>query len=178
MVTFHLNDLPKEKRIQMIAELYDVINSLKNRNEVRLFLKDLLMPDEIATLMRRIEIAVLLTTGFNYRQISEILGVGQTKISNVHKILQKEGNGYKLIIERLLKDRKKRLKIKNMKEKDQSYFEVLKRKYPAYFALNILIDKVSEALDDDPVKRKEAALFTPSLTLFKNKNKKHNAPTH
>jgi TrpR-related protein YerC/YecD len=176
MVTFHLNDLPKEKRIQMIAELYDVINSLKNRNEVRLFFKDLLMPDEIATLMRRIEIAVLLSTGFNYRQISEILGVGQTKISNVQKVLQREGNGYKIITERLLNDRKKRLKIKKIKETDQSGFEILKAKYPGYFALNNLIDKVSETLDDDPAKKREAALFTPSLVS--SKNKKHRASMH
>ena len=169
MGIFHLNDLPKEKRIQMIAELYDVINSLKNRNEVRLFFKDLLMPDEIATLMRRIEIAVLLTAGFTYNQISEMLGVGRGKISNVQRVLQREGNGYKIIIERLLNDRKKRLKIKKIKETDQSDFEVLKKKYPGYFALNNLIDKVTEALDDDPVKKREAALFTPSLTSFKNK---------
>ena len=73
MGTFHLNDLPKKKRIQMIGEFYDMIGSLKNRAEVRLFLKDLLMPDEIATLMRRIEVAVLLNAGFTYAQIRRSL---------------------------------------------------------------------------------------------------------
>ena len=44
----------------MIGEFYDTIARLKDRNEVRLFFKSLLSADEIATLMRRVEIAVLL----------------------------------------------------------------------------------------------------------------------
>ena len=69
MPVFHLNSLPKQKRIQMIGEFYDTIDSLKDRGEVRLFLKSLLGPEEIAMLMRRIEIAVLLTARYNYNQI-------------------------------------------------------------------------------------------------------------
>ena len=66
MATFHLDSLPKSKRIQMIGEFYDVISSLKDRSEVRFFFKDLLTPDEIANLMRRVEIAVLLSAHFTY----------------------------------------------------------------------------------------------------------------
>jgi len=172
MRTFHLNDLPKEKRIQMIAEFYDIIDSLKNRKEVRLFFKDLLTGDEIATLMRRVEVAILLSANFTYDQISEILGVGKGKINNIQKVLAKEGDGYKIVIKRLLEDRKKRLKIQKKKEKIQtSYFEKVKQQYPLYFLLNNLIDEVSESLDDDSSKEKEALLFTPSLTSYKNKNK-------
>ena len=72
MPVFHLNSLPKEKRIQMIGEFYDMVDSLKDRNEVRLFFKSLLTADEIATLMRRIEIAVLLSAGFKYDKIIKI----------------------------------------------------------------------------------------------------------
>ena len=160
----------------MIAEFYDAIDSLKNRKEVRLFFKDLLTADEIASFMRRIEVAVLLTDGFSYRQVSEMLGVGKNKITNVQKALSKEENGYKIIIERLLKDRKRRLKIKKDREEDQfPNFKTLKRKRPGYFALNNLIDQIGEALDNDPAKKREAALFTPSLTSFKNK--KNSGPT-
>ena len=66
MPVFHLNDLPKEKRIQMIGEFYDTIDSLKDRVEVRSFFKSLLTPEEIATLMRRIEIAVLLSAKYKF----------------------------------------------------------------------------------------------------------------
>jgi len=66
MPVFHLHSLPKSKRIQTIGEFYDVINSLKNRTEVRAFFKVLLTADEIASLMRRIEIAVFLSAKFRY----------------------------------------------------------------------------------------------------------------
>jgi len=83
MPVFHLNNLPKEKRIQMIGEFYDVVDSLKDRNEVRLFLKSLLSAEEIAMLMRRIETALLLSAKYKYDDISKMLGVGNDKISNV-----------------------------------------------------------------------------------------------
>ena len=74
MPVFHLNSLPKEKRIQMIGEFYDTIDSLKNRGEVRSFFKSLLTPEEIASFMRRIEVAVLLSAGYNYDKIIKMLG--------------------------------------------------------------------------------------------------------
>jgi len=164
MGVFNLNSLPKEKRIQMIGEFYDVIDSLKNRQEVRFFFKDLLTPNEIATLMRRLEIAVLLEVGFGYNEISKMLGVGKSKIANVQKDLLREGNGYKIAIERLLKNRRKRLKkIKEKEEATPGSFKKLKKIYPGHFMLSNLIEEFSESLDDDPKKRKETALFTPSL---------------
>jgi len=118
MSVFHLNSLPKSKRIQMIGEFYDTIDSLKDRGEVRLFFKDLLSADEMASLMRRVEISVLLSARFTYSQISELLGVGSDKISRVHKCLQQDDNGYKIIVKRLIENRKNRLKrIKKKHEK-------------------------------------------------------------
>ena len=64
----------------MIGEFYDMIDSLKDRNEVRLFVKSLLTADEIANLMRRIEIAVLLSGNYKYKEIIKMLGVGNEKI--------------------------------------------------------------------------------------------------
>jgi len=173
MGTFHLNDLPKKKRIQMIGEFYDMIGSLKNRAEVRLFLKDLLMPDEIATLMRRIEVAVLLNAGFTYAQISQILRVGKGKITNVQKTLLKEGDGYKMIIKRLLENRKKRLEKIIKKNKIQRFsFEKLKKQYPLHFLLPNLFNKIAEKLEEGSIDEKEILLFTPSLTSFRIENNK------
>lgn len=164
MGRFHLNNLPKEKRIQMIGEFYDVIASLKNREEVRLFFKDLLTPDEITTLMRRIEVAALLMAGFTYEKIAQILGVGRGKVTNVQKSLTRSGDGYKIIIKRLLEDRKKRLKTQRKWVKTaNSSFGRLKQKYPLHFLLFNLIDEISESIGEDKSKSKrEALLFTPS----------------
>ena len=114
MRTFRLNSLPKQNRIQMIGEFYDIIDSLKDRNEVRLFFKSLLTGDEIATFMRRIETAVLLSCNLNYNEIKKMLGVSNNKISAVQKSFFQDDSGYRMIIKRLIEDRKKRLKkIKN-----------------------------------------------------------------
>ncbi|TSC94481.1 MAG: TrpR-like protein YerC/YecD [Parcubacteria group bacterium Licking1014_1] len=171
MTIFHLNSLPKEKRVQMIGEFYDIIDSLKDRVEVRLFFKSLLTADEIATLMRRVEIAVLLSANFKYNQIIEILGVGRDKISNVHKCLLQDDSGYKVIIRRLLENRKRRLKrIKKENKGSLSPLEDVKKKYPGYFLLQNLLDAAIEKLEeDDKSLEREALLFTPSLAHKRKK---------
>lgn len=174
MVTFHLNSLPKQNRIQMIGELYDVFDSLKNREEIRFFLKSLLTADEIATLMRRIEIAVLLAGGYNYRQINKMLKAGSDKISRVQKSLDQDDSGYKIIVKRLIENRKKRLKrIKNEEKQAMdsgSFSGQIKRFKPGARILPNLLDAVIEKLEDSKDLEKEALLFTPSRALFKNKN--------
>ena len=172
MVTFHLNSLPKSKRIQMIGEFYDTIDSLKNRLEIRYFFKDLLSADEIANLMRRIEIAVLLSANFKYSEISEVLGVGSDKISRVHKCLQQDDSGYKIIVERLIKNRMDRLRKMKKEEKEAtSSFGSLKKKYKGHFLLVNLLDTAIEKLSEDEKElKKEALFFTPSASMFKDKN--------
>ncbi len=172
MPIFHLNSLPKSKRIQMIGEFYDVVDSLKDRSEVRLFFKDLLTVDEIATLMRRIEIAVLLSAKFRYNEISEILGVGNDKISRVHACLQRDESGYKIIIKRLIENRKSRLRKNKKEEKEISFVSILKKKYKGHFLLVNLLDTIIERLGEDKKElEKEALLFTPSSSFFRKRGK-------
>ena len=173
MTTFHLNSLPKENRIQMIGEFYDMIDSLKDRNEVRLFIKSLLTADEIASLMRRIEIAVLLSGDFKYDQIIKSLKVGRDKISTVQKNLLQDDSGYKIIVKRLIENRKKRLKrIKNEEKSDRESLTLsgaLKKFSPANRILPDLLDAVIEKFEDDKKLEKETLLFTPSRSPFNNK---------
>jgi len=172
MATFHLNSLPKEKRIQMIGEFYDVINSLNGREEVRFFFKSLLTPEEIAMLMRRIEIAVLLSAKFKYEDIAEILNVSYSKISAVQRALQQDDNGYKIIIKRLIKNRKSRLKRMRKKEKDASDtspLSTIKKYRSANRVLPDLLDAVIEKFEDDKDLEKEALFFTPSANSLRTK---------
>jgi len=157
----------------MIGEFYDIIDSLKDRDEVRLFFKSLLTADEIATLMRRIEIAVLLSANFTYEQIIEILGVGRSKISNVHKYFLQDDSGYKIIVSRLIKNRKERLRRMKKEDRnaaDSSAFARVKKIYKGHFLLNNLLDTAIEKLkENDKELEKEAVLFTPSASFLKNK---------
>ncbi len=160
----------------MIGEFYDMIDSLKDRNEVRLFIKSLLTPDEIAALMRRIEIAVLLAGKYTYRDIIKMLGAGKGKISSVHKNLLQDDSGYKIIVKRLIENRKKRLNKMKKEERDMIKSSTplgAIRKYPSARILPDLLDAVIEKFEDDKELEKEALLFTPSLAPFNNKRKKY-----
>jgi len=174
MPVFHLNDLPKEKRIQMIGEFYDIIDSLKNRNEVRFFFKSLLTADEIANLMRRVEIAVLLSGDFTYSQIIELLGAGVAKISSVQKALKQDDSGYKTIVKRLIENRKKRIQRIRNEAKDAANMSPSKaiKKRLGVSILPDLLDAVIEKFEDDKDLEKEALLFTPSRVLFKSRRSK------
>lgn len=136
----------------MIAEFYDAVSCLKNREEARLFFKDLLSPDEIAMLVRRVEVALLLSAGFSYREIEEALGVGVDKITGVQRSMQRSGEGYKLVIKRLRKILRDREKKRARKEKEMSSLSPLgslKKRYPGHFLLFNLIDELNDWLDDD-----------------------------
>ncbi|RLC36586.1 MAG: hypothetical protein DRH33_06765, partial [Candidatus Nealsonbacteria bacterium] len=120
--------------------------------EVRLFFRDLLSPDEIAMLSRRIEVALLLQAGFTYREIEEALGVGADKILNVQKSLSLHGEGYKLVLKRLRKILRKRERKKEKIKKEKTSFSPLtklKKKYPGYFLLANLFDALDDWLNDD-----------------------------
>jgi len=164
MTTFHLNEMQKNKRIQMIGEFYDTISYLKGRDEVRFFFKSLLTADEIATLMRRIEIAVLLSAKFTYDEIASLLGAGKSKITSVQKNLLQDDSGYKIIVKKLIADRKKRLiKMRRENKEDFSPLAGAKKKYSGRFLLSNLLDTAIEKLEiNDKELEKEALLFTPS----------------
>ena len=158
----------------MIGEFYDVIDSLKDRLEVRLFFKSLLTADEIASLMRRIEIAVLLSANFTYEQIMDLLGVGKPKIANVHKNLLQDDSGYKIIVKRLIEDRKKRIREFKKSEKnaaDSSMFACVKKKYKGHFLLINFLDTAIEKLSENEKElTQEALLSTPSASRIRTKD--------
>lgn len=107
MAKFDLNNLPKSVRIKVISEFYDIVSSLKKREEIALFLGDLLSPDEIAMLHRRVQVAIMLKQGYTFDEIINKLRVGQSKITKVKESLDRHGEGYQLAIRRSKKIYKK-----------------------------------------------------------------------
>lgn len=147
MAKFKLNSLPEKQRIKLIGEFYDAMSLMNNRGEVRLFLKDLLHPDEIAMLARRIQIAVLLLVGFTYDEVVQMLKVGNATVANVYKKIERGGDGFELIAKRLLKLKKKKElgMIRNQKQRTTtSGLGLLKKKYPLHFLLFNLADALKD----------------------------------
>lgn len=107
MGKFKLNNIPKKERIKLIGSFYDAINCAQNREELRFILRDLLTPDEIGMLAKRIEVALLLLEGQTFDQIVDDIKVSKDKINNVRHSLEIHGEGYKLIQKGLEKKNKK-----------------------------------------------------------------------
>ena len=122
--------LKKEDEQELLLDFCDIISSVKNPNEAARFLRDLLSPQEIEMLAKRIKVAELLIDKWSYNRIKDYLKVSDGTIARVNEWLKLTGDGYRLVVERLKKERKKR-KIDDKHE--ISDFEKLKRKYPIYF---------------------------------------------
>ncbi len=96
--------------------LYEIIGSLKNTDEIKLFIKDILMPSELRMLKRRWHIANLLYDGMKLRDVARTSKTSTQTVSKIKSILEGERGGLALAIERvrtqMKKEREKYLKSK------------------------------------------------------------------
>jgi uncharacterized protein YerC len=86
--------------------LIRVVVDLKNPDEIENFLKDFLSPMEKIMLAKRLAIAVLIGKGHDYQQIKEILKVTAGTIASVSLKYKYAGQGYKRIVEKILRQEK------------------------------------------------------------------------
>ncbi len=83
-------------------QFVEAVLALKTREEVQLFLRDLLTESEIEEFAKRLETAIMLTKKIPYADIQKKTGFSTTTIARVSKWLQKGAGGYKTIIPRLI----------------------------------------------------------------------------
>lgn len=121
----------KEKMVTLDT-LYTAAGTIKGREAMKMFLKDLLTPSERIMLGRRIIIARKLLGGETYDDIIKSLGVGADTINKVQRWLHDQMPGYEKAVEGLETEFDKRKeKIKYAK----SAIFRLKKKYPMHFLL-------------------------------------------
>lgn len=135
--------LNKDDKIKYLDTLYSAISSLKSRDEVKAFLKDLLTESERIMIGRRIIVAQRLLEDKSYVEIKQELGVGVDTIMKVHKWLEDENYGYEETIKKLEKKYKNRQRW-NEKNPGTSEFARLKRRYPLHFFLFNLFDELNK----------------------------------
>ncbi|MCB0362922.1 MAG: helix-turn-helix domain-containing protein [Bdellovibrionales bacterium] len=75
-------------------ELFDILASLKKRDEAKLFIHDLCTPKEIQSLVDRWKVARLISEGMSYREIAQLTGVSTATITRVGRAIQ-SGSGYR-----------------------------------------------------------------------------------
>lgn len=108
--------LPLEKDVeeQITKEFWWIITNLQDEKDVKKFLGDLLTKTERIMLIKRLAVALLLVKGYSYGQIRAVLKVSPTTTNQMQRWLEKGGEGYKLVIERLLKKEKMELFFKKL----------------------------------------------------------------
>jgi TrpR-related protein YerC/YecD len=82
-------------------QLIEAILALKNADETRLFLRDLMTKGEIKEFANRLEAASLLSKDVQYNSIIESTGLSSTTIARISKWLRGSLGGYRLILSRL-----------------------------------------------------------------------------
>jgi TrpR-related protein YerC/YecD len=91
-----INWKTKEKR-----ELVEAILSLQNKDEVELFLRDLMTKQEIDEFSKRLLAAQMLSRDVQYNAIIEQTGLSSTTIARISKWLKGPLGGYRLVIKNL-----------------------------------------------------------------------------
>ena len=107
MPRYDLRKLQNKHKKAVLNEFYNAVASLKNKKEVEKFFVDLLDLNEIGMLSRRLLAAEKLYQGKTFEVISMELKMGMDTIMRVNRWLH-DGKGYKLVINRLKKNRKKK----------------------------------------------------------------------
>lgn len=83
------------KSIEKLSKKYDIVP----------FLSDILYPTERVMIAKRLSIAYLLLRGdYDHRQVAKLLRVSTNTVARVSLVLKTQGKGYRLIVERFLKE--------------------------------------------------------------------------
>lgn len=138
--------LNKQKRQELIISLCEALTSIRKPEEAAKFLTDLLSPQELQMLAKRLEIAKALVEGFTYEEIKSDLKVGMGTIARVNTWLNLQGEGFKLVISRTRK-RKKIYEHSDDEIYDPLSWYNIKRRYSKYYWPELLLEELIKKSD-------------------------------
>src|SRR3990167_3793320 len=89
----------------MFETLWEAISQVRDKDDVQIFLNDLLSPIERVMIAKRLAIAALLLKGNSYETIKDFLKVSKVSTETVAKIslILKMNKGYQLAINKLIR---------------------------------------------------------------------------
>ena len=90
-----------------INQFWAGVTLLNNSKESKAFLKDLLTHTETKMFAKRLQIARMLIEGYGYQQIQYVVKVTSNTISKISNALNDRGDGYRKIVNQILKLEKK-----------------------------------------------------------------------
>lgn len=98
--------ISKDVEDRMLEIFWQSLALCPTKETVALFLEDLLTPTEKIMLSKRVSIALLLIKGYDYKSINDLLKVSDATIWTVNLWLKTKGKGYRMVLEKILKDEK------------------------------------------------------------------------
>lgn len=171
-----ISKLSPQKRQELVLSFCLAIKSLRTEEEAAKFLTDLLTPQEIEMLAKRLHIAELLLQNKDYQTIRAVLAVGFSTIARVATWLGLSGEGFKIVLSRKPKTVPKP-DVEEIYDPFSSYN--FKRRYSQYYWPQLLLEKIFQASDKNHQQKLTAILqsmvvkrkiFTPEFNkqIFKN----------
>ena len=82
-------------------DLLDVFMSFKNKDELKMFFRDLMSERDLREFAMRWEVAKKLDAGETYEKIQEQSGEAMQTIARISRWLKEGTGGYKMMIERM-----------------------------------------------------------------------------
>jgi TrpR-related protein YerC/YecD len=86
-------------------EIIDVFLSIENKDEAKAFFRDIFSERDLREIVMRWEVAKRLDAGETYEQIQEKTGAAMETISKISRWLKEGCGGYKLMIDRMKKNK-------------------------------------------------------------------------
>lgn len=129
-------ELSDRHRMEVLDTLYTAAGTVRGRDAMKLFLRDLLTESERIMMGRRLIIARKIIAGESEREIEASLKVGRDTIWKVKRWLHDQLPGY----ENAIKELEKELDLRKKKYEDKKLYATstlyrLKKKYPLHFLL-------------------------------------------
>jgi TrpR-related protein YerC/YecD len=103
MTKLSFKKLSDDKIRELTDQLWKSVTLLETKDEVRLFLCDLLTRTEIQMLAKRLQVVRMLNQGLKYEEIRQALNISEATISKIHNWEDAFGGGYRIVVERLNK---------------------------------------------------------------------------
>ncbi|MEK7186344.1 MAG: YerC/YecD family TrpR-related protein [Patescibacteria group bacterium] len=94
-------EIQNEEYFREIHFLYEIVNSLKNTEEIKKFLKDILTKSELRMIKRRWHIATLLVKGLDLRTIASKTKTSTQTVSRIKRIIEEGEGGITLALEKM-----------------------------------------------------------------------------
>ena len=87
--------------IEALDQLYEAILNIENKEECAAFLEDICTIKELQDISQRLHVAMMLSRGSNYQEVSAETGASTATICRVNKCLLYGGGGYRSVIDKM-----------------------------------------------------------------------------